>query len=390
MRLLSRKRLFWGRSILVLLSSLLINLAWAALPPFNLPRGVTPVSHEIYRLHMIIFYICCVIGAGVISVIIYSVFKFRRAKHPQAAAFHENTFIEVLWTVIPFILLLIMAVPATKVLMDIHDTKEPTLNIKITGYQWKWRYDYLDQGISFFSNLSTPMAEINNQTTKNPWFLLQVDHPLVLPIKEKIRLLVTANDVIHSWWVPELGLKQDAVPGYMNQNWTYIEKPGVYRGQCAELCGVNHAFMPIVVKAVTQQQFKAWVAQQKHQQLDAEKQAHTALSKVTLMTEGKQKYLTYCAACHQPNGEGIKNTFPAIAGSAIAVGPLQKHIQLILHGVSGTAMQAFGEQLDDTTLAAIVTYQRNAWGNDQRNEAAHHRMVAQAADVAKVRNGDTQ
>jgi cytochrome c oxidase subunit 2 len=232
------------------------------IPPINMPYGVTPISHEVYRLHMITFYICAGIGVVVFGVLIYSLFKYRRARGAVAAKFHEHTGIEILWTVIPFIILVAMAIPATKVLMEIHNTAKPALDIKVIGYQWKWKYEYLDQGISFFSNLSTPNDQIYGNAKKNKWFLLEVDHPLVVPVNEKIRILVTSNDVIHSWWVPDLGMKQDAIPGYINENWFTIEKPGTYRGQCAELCGANHAFMPIVVEAVTPAQFAAWVKQQ--------------------------------------------------------------------------------------------------------------------------------
>ncbi len=230
---------------------------------FNLPYGVTPISHEVYNLHMTIFYICVGIGVVVFGVLLYSLLKYRKSKGAVAAHFHEHTGIEILWTVIPFVILVVMAVPATKVLMDIHDTGRPDLDIKVTGYQWKWKYDYLDQGISFFSSLSTPADQIYGNSAKDPWFLLEVDHPLVVPVHEKIRILVTSNDVIHSWWVPDLGMKQDAIPGYINANWFSIDKPGTYRGQCAELCGVNHGFMPIVVKAVSKEEFSQWV---KHEQ----------------------------------------------------------------------------------------------------------------------------
>lgn len=233
------------------------------IPPSNLPYGVTPLSHQIYRLHMATFYLCVAIGVVVFGVLIYSLFKYRRSKGAIAAHFHEHIGIEILWTAIPFVILVIMAIPATKILMNIHNTAKPALNIKVIGYQWKWKYEYLEQGISFYSNLSTPNNQIYGNEKKNEFFLLEVDNPVVVPINAKIRILVTANDVIHSWWVPELGIKQDAIPGYINENWFTIEKAGVYRGQCAELCGANHAFMPIVVKAVSQKEFDEWVQRQR-------------------------------------------------------------------------------------------------------------------------------
>ena len=233
-----------------------------ALPPMNLPYGATPISHRIYDLHMLTFYLCVGIGVIVFGALMYSLIKFRKSRGVIAENTHEHLGIEIVWTVIPFLILVIMAIPATRLLMDIHDTSRPALDIKITGYQWKWKYEYLDQGISYFSNLSTPSDEIYRHAAKNPWYLLEVDHPLVVPIHQKVRILVTSNDVIHSWWVPDLGVKQDAVPGYINDNWFTITKPGIYRGQCAELCGVNHSFMPIVVKAVSPIEFAQWVKQQ--------------------------------------------------------------------------------------------------------------------------------
>lgn len=243
-------------SLLIVLFS--FNAAFAS-PGLNMPYGVTPVSHEIYKLHMTAFWICCGIGVVVFSVLFYSLIKFRKSKGAKAENFHEHLGIEILWTAIPFLILVALAIPATIVLSNIHNTDESALTVKITGYQWKWKYEYLDQGISFFSNLSTPIDQINNKAPKDKWFLLEVDQPLVLPINTKVKLLVTADDVIHAWWVPELGLKQDGIPGYINENWVYITKPGIYRGQCGELCGVNHGFMPIVVEAMSQKDFNQWV-----------------------------------------------------------------------------------------------------------------------------------
>lgn len=238
--------------------------SWSGL---NMPYGVTPISHEIYRLHMAVFYICVIIGVAVFGVLLVTLIKHRRSKGAVAADFHEHIGIEILWTIIPFIILVVMAVPATKVLIDIHNTERPDIDIKVIGYQWKWKYEYLNEGISFYSQLSTPSNQIYGNAPKNPEFLLEVDHPVVVPIHKKVRVLVTSNDVIHSWWVPDLGIKQDGIPGYINDNWFKIEKPGIYRGQCAELCGANHAFMPIVVVAVTEKEFAAWVKKEKINEL---------------------------------------------------------------------------------------------------------------------------
>lgn len=227
----------------------------------NMPRGVTPVSHEVYDLHMLIFWICVVIGVVVYGVMFWSIFHHRKSRGAVPAQFHESTLIEVIWTVIPLLILVGMAVPATKTLVKMYDSREAELTVKVTGYQWRWQYDYLDQNVGFLSVLSTPTAQIRNNAPKNEHYLLEVDNPLVVPVGKKVRILTTAADVIHSWWVPELGWKKDAIPGFINESWTLIEKPGIYRGQCAELCGKDHGFMPIVVKAVPEAEFKDWLTQ---------------------------------------------------------------------------------------------------------------------------------
>jgi cytochrome c oxidase subunit 2 len=228
----------------------------------NMPYGVSKISHQIYNLHMACLYVCCVIGVGTFGVLFYSIFKYRKSKGAEAAHFHEHIWVEIAWTIVPTLILVALAIPATHVLKQIHNTDNSALTIKITGYQWRWKYEYLDQGIGFFSSLSTPQDQIDGKTAKDKWFLLEVDKPLVVPVNTKVKLLVTADDVIHDWWVPELGVKQDAIPGYINENWFYITTPGTYRGQCAELCGLKHAFMPIVVKAVPQAEFDQWVIDQ--------------------------------------------------------------------------------------------------------------------------------
>lgn len=240
---------------------------------FNMKPGVTPVSQNIYWLHMTIFYVVVFIGLVVFIAMAIAMIKHRKSKGHKAATFHENNKIEVIWTVIPFLILVVLAIPATIVITQIYDDSKADMNIKITGSQWKWHYEYLDQGIEFYSNLSTPATQLNNQLPKNKWYLLEVDRPLVLPIHEKVRFLVTATDVIHSWWVPELGVKRDAIPGFIHEAWADIQKPGIYRGQCAELCGVHHGYMPIVVIAKTQANFKKWVKKEhRREEALAEKQ----------------------------------------------------------------------------------------------------------------------
>lgn len=333
----------------------------------NMPRGVTPISRDIFDLHMTVFWICVAIGVVVFSVMIYSLIMHRKSRGAKAAEFHEHTSLEIFWAVVPFLILVIMAVPATKVLMDMENTDDSDVTVKITGYQWKWQYEYLDQGISFFSNLSTPLEQFTNKAKKDRWYLLEVDRPLVLPIHKKVRFLVTAHDVIHSWWVPDFGIKRDAIPGFIHEAWARIDKPGIYRGQCAELCGVNHGYMPIVVKAVPDEQFKQWVVQeqQREQKRKAEAESSKVWTMAELMQKGQQSYNKYCAVCHKVDGSGMLPTFPAMKGSSVAVGkPISRHIDMVLNGVEGSAMQAFANQMSDTEIAAVVTYERNAWGNN--------------------------
>lgn len=358
--------------------------------PLNMPYGVTVMSHQIYNLHMATFYICCVIGAFVFIGLVYTLVKYRKSKGAVASKEDHNIWVEIIWTAIPFLILVCLAIPATRVLMRIHDTEDATINIKIIGYQWRWEYEYLDQGITFFSSISTPKAQINGKEKPSETFLIEVDNPLVLPIHQKVRLLVTSNDVIHDWWVPELGVKQDALPGYVNENWTKIDKVGTYWGECGELCGTDHAFMPIVVKAVTQTEFDQWVAsQQKNEDLSAQTDTLSTsdkpLTHEQLLVLGKKVYNDKCMVCHQKTGEGLPPTFPALKGSDIVTGALDPQIELVLWGKKGTAMQAFAPQLNDQEIAAVLTYQRHAWGNDKLNEQKKNKIYVDAKQVAKIR-----
>ncbi len=353
----------------------------------NMPYGVSPISHEIYNLHMAAFYICCVIGLIVFSVLIYSLIKFRKSKGAVPAHFHEHLGVEILWTTIPFLILVALAVPATIVLQHIHNTDNAALTIKVTGYQWKWKYEYLDQGVSFFSNLSTTQEQIQNQAPKDEWFLLEVDNPVVVPVNTKVRLLVTADDVIHSWWVPSLGVKQDAIPGYINENWIYITEPGTYRGQCGELCGVNHGFMPVVVKAVSQDEFNKWVVDhQPAAMMAVEKTKLKPQTAEQLLQAGKAGYEKSCVMCHQANGEGLPPSFPPLKKSRVVTGPVEANVAFVLTGVPGTAMQAFGNQMDDKTLAEIITYTRQSWGNDDIIKRRKYSVIVQPMDVKQVRD----
>ena len=344
----------------------------------NLPRGVTPISREVFDLHMLVLWVCVAIGIVVFSAMFYSIIRHRKSKGAVAAKFHESTVVEVLWTIVPFLILIGMAIPATKTLIAMEDTRNADVSIKVTGYQWKWRYDYLDDGVGFFSTLSTPKDEIFNRAEKNPHYLLEVDHPMVVPVNKKVRLLITANDVIHSWWVPVFGMKKDAIPGFVNEMWINVDTPGTYRGQCAELCGKDHGFMPIVVVAKEQADYDQWLADQQQASAAAAADSDREFSKDELMARGEKVFTANCAACHQANGEGVPGAFPALKGGVIATGPVPGHLDIVLHGKNGTAMAAFGSQLNDADLAAVITYERNAWGNDTGD-------VVQPADVKAAR-----
>lgn len=352
----------------------------AADMPLNMTQGVTEISSKVYHLHMVILYICCAIGVIVFGIMIYSMIHHRKSKGAVAANFHESTKVEIAWTVVPFIILIIMAIPATKTLIAMEDPSDADLTIKVTGSQWKWHYSYFDHDIDFFSILSTPREQIEGKEAKGEHYLLEVDKPLVLPINRKVRFLMTSDDVIHSWWVPAFAVKKDANPGFINEAWTKIDKAGTYRGQCAELCGKDHGFMPIVVEAVSEADFETWLASQQQLTEDKAQQAQAALnqtlSQPELMTLGEQVYLARCAACHQPNGMGLPGVFPGLVKSPITVGKVGAHIDIVVNGKPGTAMQAFANQLTATEIAAVVTYERNAWGNDTGD-------TVQAADIEK-------
>lgn len=331
----------------------------------NLQTPETPIAGQIYHLHTLIMYVVLAIFVVVFGAMFYSIYAHRKSKGHEAANFHENTTVEVIWTIIPFFILIGMAYPATKTVLAMKDTSSPDMTVKVTGYQWKWEYDYLQDGIHFFSNLATPKDQIDNKMAKNVNYLLEVDEPMVVPTGKKIRVLITANDVIHAWWVPAFGVKQDAIPGFIRDTWFTVEKPGTYRGQCAELCGKDHGYMPIVVEAKTPEDYAKWVADRKT------KMAATALaddpSKVYTLAElsskGEKVYASHCAACHQASGAGVPGAFPALDGSKMVSGDKAAHINIVMHGKSGTAMAAFAPQLSDTEMAAVVTYERNAWGN---------------------------
>lgn len=353
----------------------------AAQNQVNMSPGVTEIGADIFELHMLIMWICVVIGVAVFAVMFYSIYAHRKSKGHQASQFHESTKVEVAWTVVPFLILIAMAVPATSTLLEVYDNDEAELDILITGYQWKWKYEYLlesGEPVAFFSNLATSQEEIYNTDKKGDNYLLEVDEPLVIPTNTKVRFLVTANDVIHSWWVPEIAVKRDAIPGFINEAWTRVPEEGIYRGQCTELCGAYHGFMPVEVHAVSRDEFDAWMAAKRGAAAAQTQLAMQTLSVDDLMDQGKAVYDSACLACHGAQGQGgIGN---AIAGSAVVMGDLSNHMAVVAKGVSGTAMQAFGGQLNDVEMAAVLTYQRNAFGNNTGD-------VVQPGDVNGMKNG---
>ncbi|MDE0456349.1 MAG: cytochrome c oxidase subunit II [Chromatiales bacterium] len=349
----------------------------------NLPVGVTPISRIVYDLHMLILWICVAIGVVVFGVMFISIVRHRKAAGAQAARFHHSTFAEIAWTIIPIVILVAMAVPATTTLIEMEDTTDADLTVKVTAYQWMWKYEYIEDGVTVYSTLAASSRQaIYEDPMKVENYLLEVDNHIVFPVDKKVRLLLTADDVIHAWWVPELGQKKDAIPGFINEIWTRVEEPGVYRGQCAELCGKDHGFMPIVVRAAPEEEYRAWVDEQKVAQAAQAALAMRSWERTELMALGEKVYVSSCATCHQLDGTGVEGAFPSIRGSHVATGGLQDHLKLVMDGRSGTAMRAFGSQLNDVELAAVVTYQRNAFGNATGD-------VVQPAMISAARNLNT-
>lgn len=329
----------------------------------NFPTPVTAIAHEVYGLHMLIMWICVVIGVLVFGAMFYSIFAHRKSRGHKAAKWHESTTVEIIWTAVPFLILVGMAIPSTATLLKMEDTKtNADMVVHITGYQWKWKYEYPGQDVSFFSTLSTPREQIENKAPKGKDYLLEVDNPMVIPVGKKVRLVLTANDVIHAWWVPQLGVKKDAVPGFINEMWTKVDQPGTYRGQCAELCGKDHGFMPIVVQAVSEEDYGKWISARKSEAQASAADAGKTMSKDDLMKRGEKVY-AQCVACHGDKGQGIPGVFPALTGSKLTKGPVDAHIAIVMKGKPGTAMQAYAGQLNDADLAAVVTFERNALGN---------------------------
>jgi len=329
---------------------------------YNLQEPQSIIAREIYDLHTLIMWIIVGIFIVVFGAMTWAIVKHRKSVGHKAEQFHENTTVEIVWTIIPFFILIGMAYPATKTVIAMKDTSSPDITIKATGYQWKWGYDYLQEGISFYSSLATPREQIEGKAPKGEHYLVEVDNPVVVPVGKKVRIITTANDVIHSWWVPALGIKQDAIPGFVRDTWFKADNPGTYRGQCAELCGKDHGFMPIVVKAVAPEQYAAWVAEQKKQMAAAAVDPAKQWTLDELKAHGAKIYAGNCVACHQETGMGLPKVFPALSGSKIVNGPKNEQVQLVLNGKPGTAMAPF-KHLSDADIAAVVTYTRNNWAN---------------------------
>src|SRR5699024_5534244 len=392
----------------------------------NMPKGVTDMTLEVWNLHMLIFWICVVLGVGVFGTMLYSVIRHRKsreAKGYKPSHFHENTLVEVIWTTIPFLILIGVAIPAAGTLVKLEDTDNPDMSIRVTGYQWLWEYEYVESGVHFYSRLDDESMRARAFNSIQPDevdnYLLEVDNRVVIPKGQKVRLLITSGDVIHSWWVPELSGKKDAVPGYINEIWINANETGIYRGQCAELCGRGHAYMPIVVEVVQEDEFDDWVSQKTvnagdngastsdsandQSQPDDGDEAESAddddqeegaddaaestaedesgdaedMSEDDLMALGEKVYGNICAACHQDDGSGVGDTFPALADNPVVTsGPVEEHVGQILNGAG--AMPAYADMLSNEEIAAVTTYERNAFGNDSGD-------IVQPAEVESLR-----
>src|SRR5262245_16823848 len=326
----------------------------------------TQMARDIDVLHQYVMWLIIVIFIGVFAVMFYSCYAHRKSKGHQAAQFHENTTVEILWTVIPAVILVVIAWPVTKTVIAQKDTSAPDITLKVTGYQWKWGYDYINgegEGVSFMSMLKTPRDQIENRAKKDDHYLLEVDNEVTVPVGKKVRVVLTAADVVHAWWVPAFGAKQDAIPGFLRDIWFKADKIGTFRGQCVELCGKEHGFMPIVVNVVSQEDYTKWVGEKKKAMAAQADDPNKTWTVPDLVARGEKVYASNCIACHQPAGQGAPPAFPPLAGSKVVNGPEAGQIDIVLNGKPGTAMAPFGKQLSDTEIAAVITFTRSSWGN---------------------------
>ncbi len=354
-----------GSVFLAGLASLFTMPAVHAEYALNMTESVTPIGRQLYGLHMLVFWICVGIGVVVFGAMAWSIIYHRKSKGAQPANFHESTTVEIIWTIVPLLILIGIAIPATGTLIDLEDAKtDAEITVQVTGIQWKWKYTYVDEDISFVSNLAQSSRDVMKDPIGNENYLLEVDEPLVLPVNKKVRFLFHSDDVIHAWWVPELAVKQDSIPGFINDSWALIEEPGTYRGQCAELCGKDHGFMPIVVEAVSEAEYEQWLVSKKEEAAAAASAAEQEWSMQDLVARGEEVYKANCSACHGVTGAGIPGAFPAMTGSAIINDPdPSAHIDIVVNGKAGTAMASYKGQLNDVDIAAVLTYERNALGN---------------------------
>jgi cytochrome c oxidase subunit 2 len=354
--------------------------AESAMRQLNMPQGVTEVSQAAYDIHMIMMWICTVIGVAVFGFMFYVMYAHRKSRGAVAANFHENHVVELIWTIVPALILIVMAIPATSALLKVYDTENADIDIKVTGYQWKWQYEYIGEGVKYMSELRTSQDEIYGRAPKGEHYLREVTEPLVIPTGKKVRFLITGNDVIHSWWVPDFGVKRDAVPGLFTAAWAKTDVPGTYVGECTELCGLGHAFMPVVVEVKEEAEYNEWLAGKKAEAAEYASTIGKEWSFDELMVRGEDVYNRSCAACHQADGNGIPGVFPALKDSPIALGSKEGHIAVLIDGVAGTSMQSFADQLSEVDIAAVVHYERNAWGNDVGD-------VTQPIDVLNYKQG---
>jgi len=354
--------------------------AESATRQLNMPQGVTEVSQAAYDIHMIMMWICTVIGVAVFGFMFYVMYAHRKSRGAVAANFHENHVVELIWTIVPALILIVMAIPATSALLKVYDTENADIDIKVTGYQWKWQYEYIGEGVKYMSELRTSQDEIYGRAPKGEHYLREVTEPLVIPTGKKVRFLITGNDVIHSWWVPDFGVKRDAVPGLFTAAWAKTDVPGTYVGECTELCGLGHAFMPVVVEVKEEAEYNEWLAGKKAEAAEYASTIGKEWSFDELMVRGEDVYNRSCAACHQADGNGIPGVFPALKDSPIALGSKEGHIAVLIDGVAGTSMQSFADQLSEVDIAAVVHYERNAWGNDVGD-------VTQPIDVLNYKQG---
>ena len=370
----------WLVALSMLLSSSWAHADWTV----NMREGVTALSRDVYSLHMIIFWVCVVIGVLVFGVMILSMLMHRKSLGVKPADFHHSTKLEIIWTIIPVVILVVMAIPSTATLTAMYDASDADIDIEVRGLQWKWQYTYLnddpEKEVKFISSLLTPSEEIYNDARKRENYLLDVDNEVVIPINKKIRFLITSQDVIHAWWVPDFAVKKDAIPGFVHESWAIVEEPGIYRGQCAELCGKQHGFMPIVVRAVEQAEYEEWLVGKQEEAKAVFETVGKEWTQEELMVKGEEVYTRVCSVCHQANGQGLPPAFPSLVGTGLAVGSMQEHIDIVLHGKAGTAMQSFSSQLNAAEIAAVVIYERNAWGNDMGD-------MIQPREINEMMNG---